>query len=241
MTIVGRGELHISILIETLRREGYEFSLSRPQVVIKVVDGEKQEPWETVMIEVPEDYTGTITSGMAQRQATLIDMSKVKSGVKFTYEIATANLIGYRNELLTATSGAGMLNSAFLEFRKVGNSAPFMRSGAIINQETGSATAYSLEKCQQRGKMLVDPGDEVYAGQVVGFNNLNEDMIMNVVKGKKLTNMRASGSDNTVSLTPGLKLSLEQFLTMIGDDEMLEVTPNFLRLRKRDITKALKR
>jgi len=241
MTIVGRGELHISILIETLRREGYEFSLSRPQVVIKVVDGEKQEPWETVMIEVPEEYTGTITSGMAQRQATLIDMSKVKSGVKFTYEIATANLIGYRNELLTATSGAGMLNSAFLEFRRVGNTAPFMRSGAIVNQETGSATAYSLEKCQQRGKMLVDPGDEVYAGQVVGFNNRNEDMIMNVVKGKKLTNMRASGSDNTVSLTPGLKLSLEQFLTMIGDDEMLEVTPHFLRLRKRDITKALKR
>jgi GTP-binding protein len=241
MTIVGRGELHISILIETLRREGYEFSLSRPQVVIKEIDGAKHEPWETVMIEVPEDYTGTITSSMAQRQAVLKDMSKIKSGVRFTYEIATANLIGYRNELLTATSGSGILNSSFLEFRKVANTAPFTRTGAIINQETGTVTAYALEKCQQRGKMMVDPGDEVYAGQVVGLNSRNEDMVMNVVKGKKLTNMRASGSDATVSLAPGIKFSLEQFLTMIADDEMLEVTPQFLRLRKRDITKALKR
>lgn len=241
MTIVGRGELHISILIETMRREGYEFSLSRPEVVIKVIDGANHEPWESVTIEVPEEHTGTITSSMAQRQGLLQDMAKIRSGVRFQYEIATANLIGYRNDLLTMTSGSGVIHSTFLEYRRAQEAATVQRGGAIINQETGSVTAYSLEKAQTRGKMLVDPGDEVYAGQVVGFNNRAEDMIMNVVKGKKLTNMRASAADMTVTLAPALKLSLEQFLTMIGEDEMLEVTPHFLRLRKKDITKALKR
>lgn len=241
MTIIGRGELHISILIETMRREGYEFSLSRPEVVIKVIDGANHEPWESVTIEVPEEHTGTITASMAQRQGLLQDMAKIRSGVRFQYEIATANLIGYRNELLTMTSGSGVIHSTFLEYRRAQEAATVQRGGAIINQETGSVTAYSLEKAQTRGKMMVDPGDEVYAGQVVGFNNRAEDMIMNVVKGKKLTNMRASAADMTVTLAPALKLSLEQFLTMIGEDEMLEVTPHFLRLRKKDITKALKR
>lgn len=241
MTIVGRGELHISILIETMRREGYEFSLSRPEVVIKEIDGAQHEPWETVTIEVPEEQTGTITSSMAQRQGLLQNMHKVRSGVRFEYEIATANLIGYRNELLTITSGSGVLHSNFLEFRRAQPAVSSFRGGAIINQETGFVTAYSLEKAQSRGKMLVDPGDEVYAGQVVGFNNRDEDMVMNVVKGKKLTNMRASAADMTVTLAPAVKLSLEQFLTQIGEDEMLEVTPHFLRLRKKDITKALKR
>jgi GTP-binding protein len=241
MTIVGRGELHISILIETMRREGYEFSLSRPEVVIKEIDGAQHEPWESVTIEVPEEYTGTITASMAQRQGLLKNMHKVRSGVRFEYEIATANLIGYRNELLTITSGSGVLHSSFLEYRRAQPPVSSFRGGAIINQETGFVTAYSLEKAQSRGKMLVDPGDEVYAGQVVGFNNRDEDMIMNVVKGKKLTNMRASAADATVVLAPAVKLSLEQFLTQIGEDEMLEVTPQFLRLRKKDIVKALKR
>lgn len=241
MTIVGRGELHISILIETMRRENYEFSLSRPEVVIKEIDGAQHEPWESVTIEVPEEQTGTITSSMAQRQGLLQNMHKVRSGVRFEYEIATANLIGYRNELLTITSGSGVLHSNFLEFRRAQPPVTSFRGGAIINQETGFVTAYSLEKAQSRGKMLVDPGDEVYAGQVVGFNNRDEDMVMNVVKGKKLTNMRASAADMTVTLAPAVKLSLEQFLTQIGEDEMLEVTPHFLRLRKKDITKALKR
>jgi GTP-binding protein len=240
-TIVGRGELHISILIETMRREGYEFSLSRPEVVIKEVDGVKSEPWEYLVIDVQESFTGTITAALAQRQANMINMQNVKSETRFEYHVATANLIGLRNELMTTTSGSAIINSSFLEYRPMTVRAEVVRGGAIVSQEQGTVTAYSLEKSQQRGRMLVDPGDEVYSGQVVGINNRSDDMIMNVVKGKKLTNMRASGSDDTVSLTPAWRPSLEEFLTMISEDEMLEVTPGFMRLRKKDFTKALKR
>lgn len=235
MTIVGRGELHISILIETMRREGYEFSLSRPQVVIKEVAGVKSEPWEQLTIEVPEEFTGTITAALAKRRGELKNMRKIKSGVRFEYEIATANLIGYRSELLTSTSGEGVLHSNFIDYRPNSTRVEWQRGGAIIAHETGAVTAYALEKSQQRGKMIVDPGEKIYAGQIVGFNSRSDDMVMNVAKGKKLTNMRAAAADATVVLTPAWKPSLEQFLTIIGDDEMLEVTPKFMRLRKRNI------
>jgi GTP-binding protein len=241
VTIVGRGELHLAILIETMRREGFEFSLSRPEVVLKEIDGTTCEPWEYVVIEVPESYTGTITASFAQRRGELKNMHQLKSGVRFEYEIATANLIGYRSELLTNTSGEGVLHSAFLEYRPRQEGVAWYRGGALIAQETGLVTAYSLEKAQQRGKMMVNTGDEVYAGQVVGINSRSEDMVMNVVKGKKLTNMRASSADTTVVLAPAWKPSLEQFLTLISEDEMLEVTPEFMRLRKKDIVRALKR
>lgn len=231
VTIIGRGELHLAILIETMRREGYEFALSRPQVVIKEIDGVKHEPWEYLTIEVPEDHTGKVTSGMARRRAQLLNMHQTKSGVRFEYEISTANLIGYRNELLTTTSGEGILHSTFLEFRPKVDQTLWHRGGAIIAHETGTTTAYSLEKAQQRGTMFVNPGEEVYAGQIVGIYNRSEDITMNVVKGKKLTNMRASSADATVVLAPAWKPSLEQFLTLIGDGELLEVTPHFLRLR----------
>lgn len=229
--IVGRGELHLAVLIETMRREGYEFALSRPQVVLKQIDGQTNEPWEYVTIDVPETHTGKVTASMAQRRAVLKNMHNTKTGVRFEYEISTANLIGYRSELISSTSGEGMLHSTFLEFRPMIERAPWNRGGAIIGHETGTVTAYSLEKAQQRGVMFVDPGDEVYAGQIVGIHNRAEDVVMNVVKGKKLTNMRASSADATVVLAPSWKPSLEQYLTLIGDNELLEVTPNFLRLR----------
>lgn len=235
ITMIGRGELHLSILIETMRREGYEFALSRPEVALKTIDGVQNEPWETVVIEVPDAYTGKISASMAQRRATLINMRTIKSVVRFEYEIATANLIGYRNELLTSTSGEGVLHSNFLEYRPMSGRSEWYRGGAIIGQEVGTATAYSLEKAHQRGTMLVDPGEQVYNGQVVGINKRAEDMVMNVVRGKKLTNMRASSADATVVLAPAWKPSLEQFLTLIAEDEMLEVTPQFLRLRKKDL------
>ncbi|MEX0896168.1 MAG: translational GTPase TypA [Patescibacteria group bacterium] len=241
VTIVGRGELHLAILVETMRREGYEFSLSRPEVVLKTIDGMTCEPWENVVIEVPDTYTGTITTGMSQRRAKLQNMHHIRNGVRFEYEIATSNLIGYRSELLTSTSGEGVLNSTFLEFRPVGEHAEWHRGGAIVAQEIGSATAYAIGKAQQRTTLLVNPGDEMYPGQVIGFNSRAEDMIINLAKGKKLTNMRASGSDSTVVIAPARKPSLEDFLTLIAVDEMLEVTPASLRLRKKDITKALKR
>lgn len=229
--IVGRGELHLSILIETMRRQGYEFALSRPQVVLKEINGQTSEPWEYVTIDVPEEYTGKITSGMALRKGSLKNMHQTKTGVRFEYEISTANLIGYRSELLTTTSGAGVIHNTFLEFRPLSDRAEVHRGGAMIAHETGTVTAYSLEKAQQRGMLFVDPGDKVYAGQVVGINKRQEDITMNVVRGKKLTNMRASSADATVVLTPAWKPSLEQFLTLIGEKEVLEVTPQSLRLR----------
>jgi GTP-binding protein len=238
VTLVGRGELHLAILIETMRRESYEFSLSRPEVVLKTIDGQVNEPWESVTIDVPTQFTGTITAAMAQRRALLVNMQSTKHGVRFSYEIATANLIGYRNELISTTSGEGVLNSTFLAFKPRVEDVIFSRGGAIISYETGVATAYSIEKAQQRGELFVAPGDEVYSGQVVGINSRAEDMVMSVTKGKKLTNMRASSADATVVLAPPRKYSLEQYLTMIGKDEMLEVTPTALRLRKKDLSVA---
>lgn len=231
MTIVGRGELHLAILIETMRREGYEFALSRPEVVLKKEGEQTMEPWEYVTIDVGQDYTGTITSSMAQRRGQLKNMHQTKTGVRFEYEISTANLIGYRSELLTNTSGEGVMHNMFLEYRPLSDRADLHRGGAMIAHETGTVTAYALEKAQQRGTLFVDPGDKVYAGQIVGVQKRAETMVINVVKGKKLTNMRASSADATVVLAPAWKPSLEQFLTLIGEGEVLEVTPLSLRLR----------
>lgn len=233
--IVGRGELHLSILIETMRRESYEFALSRPEVVIKEVDGQKLEPWETVTIDVGQDRTGIITTAMAQRRALLHNMHQTKSGIRFTYEIATANLIGFRSEMLTATSGEAVIHSNFLEFRESMFQVSFDRGGALVASHPGMVTAYALEKAQDRGALFVDPGAEVYAGQVVGISKRQEDMQFNVTKGKKLTNMRASSADATVVLAPSWKPSLEQYLSLIGPDELLEVTPVALRLRKKSL------
>jgi GTP-binding protein len=235
VTIVGRGELHLAILIETMRREGYEFSLSRPEVVYKTINSVQHEPWESVSIEAPEDCTGVITSKLSQRRGELKNMIHIRHGVRFEYEIATSNLIGFRSELLSHTSGEAILHSSFLEYRPCGEQAEWSRGGAVIAQQPGSATAYSISKAQERTKLLVNPGDEVYAGQVIGFNQRSEDMIFNIVKGKKLTNMRASSADTTVVLAPAIKPSLEDFLTLIAPDEMLEVTPQSLRLRKKSL------
>lgn len=235
VVLVGRGELHLSILVETMRREGYEFALSRPEVVTKEIDGQPHEPWEAVTIDSTEGKTGIITTAMAQRRALLQNMHQTKTGVRFSYEISTANLIGFRSELLTTTSGEGILHSTFLEYRPVGFRTTFSRGGAVIASHAGQATTYALEKAQDRGSMLVDPGDEVYIGQVVGINKRGEDMRFNVTRCKKLTNMRASSADSTVVLAPSWRPSLEQFLTLIAPDELLEVTPISLRLRKKQL------
>ncbi|NCN82669.1 MAG: translational GTPase TypA [Candidatus Pacebacteria bacterium] len=235
VTLIGRGELHLSILVETMRREGYEFSLSRPEVVIRITDGQQEEPWEYVTIDAPETRTGVITSNLAQRRGELISMQTTQSGTRFTYEISTSNIIGLRNELMTSTSGEAVLNSSFLEYRPLSARIEANRGGAIISHEIGTATAYSIEKAQDRGMLIVNPGEEVYGGQVVGIHKRAEDIVMNVSKGKKLTNMRAASADATVVLAPAWKPSLEQFLTLIADDEILEVTPLNMRLRKIDL------
>lgn len=238
--VAGRGELHLSILIETMRREGYEFSVSRPEVVFKEVNGETHEPWEHVTIEVPEQHIGFVTQAMGQRSAELLNMNTLKMGVKFEFNITTRNLIGFRNEMLTATSGAGIMHSIPRGYEKKGPDAPWMRSGVIIASESGQALSYSLGNIQDRGQTMVDPGEEVYAGMIVGINPKKDDMVMNAVRGKKATNVR-SNADVLVRLAPAVKFSLEQFLNFIGPDELLEVTPNNLRLRKRDLQAAVRR
>lgn len=236
--VSGRGELHLSILIETMRREGFEFSVARPEVIFKEIDGVTQEPWEEVTIEVPEQFVGVTTTEMGQRRATFKQMKPQKTGMRFEFELPTRFLIGFRSQFQTLTSGMGVVNSLFLGYRPKGEDIEWQRNGVLIASEAGQATAYSLEKLQERGITFVDAGTPVYAGMIVGQNTKREDIVMNVVRGKKLTNMRASSADATVRMAPPVKLSLEQMLTFLGPDELLEVTPKNLRLRKRDLTVA---
>lgn len=238
--VAGRGELHLSILIETMRREGYEFSVSRPEVVFKEENGVTVEPWEHVTIEVPEASIGYVTSTMGQRGGELLNMVTMKTGVKFEFKITTRNLIGYRNELLTATSGAAIIHSMPIGYHPKGPDTPWTRNGVIIASESGQVLAYSLSNVQERGESFVKPGDEVYGGMIIGKNAKPEDMVMNTTRAKKATNVR-SNADVLVRLSPPLILSLEQSLNFLGPDELLEVTPNYLRLRKRDLKKAVQR
>jgi len=236
--VSGRGELHLSILIETMRREGFEFSVARPEVIFKQVDGATHEPWEEVTIEVPEQFVGITNTEMGQRKATFKGMKPQKTGMRFEFEMPTRFLIGFRSNFQTLTSGTGVVNSLFLGYRPKGEEVEWQRNGVLIANENGQATDYSLEKLQERGITFVDAGTNVYGGMIVGQNNKREDIVMNVVKGKKLTNMRASSSDATVRMAPPVKMSLEQMLTFLGPDELLEVTPLNLRLRKKDLSVA---
>lgn len=236
--VSGRGELHLSVLIETMRREGYEFAVGRPEVIFKEVDGIMQEPWELVTVEVPEQFVGVTTTEMGQRKATFKQMKPQKTGMRFEFEIPTRFLIGFRSQFQTLTSGTGVVNSLFLGYKPKGDDIEWQRNGVLIASETGQATDYSLEKLQERGVTFVDSGTKVYAGMIVGQNMKREDIVMNVVRGKKLTNMRASSSDMTVRMAPPVKMSLEQMLTFLGPDELLEVTPLNLRLRKKDLSIA---
>lgn len=236
--VSGRGELHLSILIETMRREGYEFSVARPEVIFKDIDGVQQEPWEQVTIEVPEQFVGVTTTEMGQRKAIFKHMKPQKTGMRFEFELPTRFLIGFRSQFQTLTSGMGVVNSLFLGYRPKGEDIEWQRNGVLIASETGRATAFALEKLQERGITFVDAGTEVYAGMIVGQNAKREDIVMNAVKGKKLTNMRASSADATVRMAPAVKMSLEQLLTFLAPDELLEVTPLNLRLRKKDLSVA---
>ena len=234
-TVAGRGELHLSILIETMRREGFEFSVSRPEVIFRELDGVTQEPFETVSIEVPQPYSGLVINTMGQRKAELTNMDTLQAGVRFTYKIATRNLIGLRNEFLTLTSGLCTINSEFAGYQPKGPDLPFARNGAVVAHETGQALGYAIENLQKRATSFINPGEEVYKGMIVGLNSRQDDMVFNICKGKKLTNMRAAAADTTIRLTPATKMSLEQCLTFLGPDELLEVTPKHLRLRKKTL------
>ena len=233
--VAGRGELHLSILVETMRREGYEFSVSQPQVIYKKVDGKTHEPFEKLYLEVPEKYNGVVLNSLGQRKAEMVNMQTAKSGVRFEYKISTKNLIGLRGELLTKTSGMSVVNSVFWDFEPEKEAVVWQRNGAIVSNEPGKALAYAIAHLQVRATSFVGPGEEVYKGMIIGLNNRQGDMNFNICKGKQLTNMRASTSDATIQVSPALKMSLEQYLTFIGPDELLEVTPHHLRLRKKDL------
>lgn len=235
-TVAGRGELHLGVLIETMRREGYEFEVGRPQVVTHEENGVEVEPIEEVIIEVPAEHVGAVQMELGTRRATLKEQFASPKGVtKLIYEMPTRSLIGMRNILLTNTKGTIVMNSLVIGYAPVGAALEQLRSGVLIAWETGTTMPYSLESAEDRGVLFVGPAVEVYAGQIVGLNNRREDMEINVCKAKHLTNMRSKSSDGVVQLTPATVYSLEQCLDFIENDELLEVTPKNLRLRKREL------
>ena len=234
--VSGRGELHLSVLIETMRREGYELEVGRPEVVYKEVDGVKQEPVEELTIEVGSEYVGAVSSELSIRRAELKSTEQVGTGsTRFTYEITTAALIGLRNNLLTATKGTVIMSSLPKGYKPADAKYKPERNGALISFESGTSTAYALDAAQARGILFIPPQVAVYQGMIVGLSNKKDDLDINVCREKQLTNMRTHASDGAIQLTPHTQLSLEQCLDFLLDDELLEVTPKTLRLRKRQL------
>lgn len=232
--VSGRGELHLSVLIETLRREGYEFEVGRPQVVTTQQDGQTMEPVEELSIEVGPEFVGTISQELGTRRAELLGQETLSSGaIRQTYTITTRGMIGLRNLLLTDTKGTVIMNSLPSGYKPLGAKIQNTRNGALVAFEPGTTTPYALQNAEARGELFVGPAVEVYTGMIVGLNNRQEDLDINVCKAKHLTNMRSKSSDGAVQLTPYTELSLEQCIDFIADDELLEVTPKNLRLRKR--------
>jgi len=232
--VSGRGELHLSVLIETLRREGYEFEVGRPQVVTIIEDGKEKEPVEELLIEVSSEFLGAVSQELGVRRAILTKQEQTSSGTtRTTYILPTRAMIGLRNLLLTATKGTVVMNSLPHGYEPMGAKLQKTRSGALIATEAGATTAYALDGAESRGTLFVGPGTTVYQGMIVGQNTRGDDLDINVCRGKQLTNMRTSSSDGAIQLTPFTDLSLEQCIDFIEDDELLEVTPKSLRLRKR--------
>ncbi len=234
--VSGRGELHLSILIENMRREGYELLVSRPTVIYKEVEGVRCEPVETVVIDVPEEYVGVVMEKMGYRKAEMTNMSQSTSQVGFSrleFKIPARGLIGYRGEFMTDTKGNGIMNHMFFGYEKDKGEISTRSRGTVIAHENGKATAYGLFNAQERSTLFIDPGMEVYQGMIVGENSRSEDLTVNVCKEKHLTNTRSSGNDEALKLVPPKKMSLEQSIEFISDDELVEITPENIRLRKK--------
>ena len=231
--VAGRGEMHISILIETMRREGYEFSVGTPRVLYKEKDGVRYEPIEKVTIDVPEDQMGSVMEKLGSRKGELVSMAPQGSRMRLEYLIPARGMLGYRSEFLTDTRGEGVLNSVFYDYEPYKGDIQRRHTGSLVAFETGEAVGYGLFKVQDRGALFISPGTQVYEGMVVGQSPKAEDLNVNVCKKKQLTNTRASGSDEALKLTPPINMSLEACLEFLADDEILEVTPENLRIRKR--------
>ena len=238
--VAGRGEMHLSILMETMRREGYEFSVSTPRVLTKVIDGKVCEPIERMVADVPESCMGAVIEKMGRRQGDLLGMTPMGSRYRLEFLVPSRGLFGYRNEFLTDTRGEGIMSSVLETYAPMKGDIERRLTGSLIAFETGEAVTYGLAAAQERGALFIGPGTPVYAGMVVGICSRNEDMTVNVCKRKQLTNMRAAGSDEALRLTPPKVLSLEQCLEFLADDELLECTPKSLRIRKRELDHGLR-
>ena len=230
--VFGRGILHLSILIETMRREGYELQLGQPQVIIKHVDGVKCEPMESLTVHVPEEFSGKVIEIVNRRKGEMISMETKNDRIILEFKIPSRGIIGLTNPMLTATEGEAVVAHRFIGFEPWKGNMQTRRSGSLIAMETGTAIPYSIDKLQDRGKFFVEPGAEIYTGQVIGESTRQEDIVINITKTKKLTNMRASGSDVKVAVVPAIKFSLEESMEYIKGDEYIEVTPKSIRLRK---------
>lgn len=230
----GRGELHLSVFLETLRREGYEFQVGKPQVIMKTVDGQEHEPVEELIVDVDQEYGGAVISEIGRRKGILKSQeNNTDNTIRLVFEITTRGLLGLRNQLLTLSRGTAVMNSLFLRYQKAGSAVARLRNGALVCSANGKAVAYGLGNAQERGILFVSPQTPVYEGMIVGLHSRANDLEVNVAKEKKLTNMRAAGADDAIMLTPPIIFTLEQHLDFLEDDELLEVTPSNMRLRKR--------
>ncbi len=235
--ISGRGELHLAVLIETMRRESYELAISKPKVITKKVEGTVHEPFERVHVEVPERFSGTVIEDLSRRKGEMRELNTSEHGLTtMSFLVPTRGLMGYRSEFLTKTSGLGILTSIFESFGPWKGDLPSRARGVMISNESGKAVGYALFNLQERGSLFVQPGDEVYMGMIVGEHSRDNDLVVNPTKGKQLTNVRAAGSDENIILTPPRRFTLEQAIEYIEEDELVEITPNFIRLRKRFLT-----
>ena len=239
--VSGRGELHLSILLETMRREGYEVQVASPQVIVREIDGKKHEPFEHLVIDVPEGYASTIIGTLSGRKGKLIDMEPQGSRTRIEFKIPSRALFGFRTQFLTMTAGEGIMSHVFDGYGPWAGDLKTRQNGSLVSIEAGSAFAYSLWKLQERGEFFITPATEVYVGMVVGEHSRESDLNINVCKNKKLTNVRSAGADDALALTPPRKLSLEDALEYIGDDELVEITPESIRLRKKVLNPSMRK
>jgi GTP-binding protein len=228
----GRGELHLSVLIEKMRREGYEFQVTTPHVIFKEKNGQRLEPYEELTLDMPEESTGRVMESMGTRKAHMITMDTENAITRLVYKISTRGLLGYKSDFLTETKGLGTMNYIFMDFDKYAGEIRYRQKGVLISGAACTTSAYALDNLQSRGRLFIGPVIKVYGGQIIGESARDEDMVVNPAKGKKLSNMRAAGSDEAILLIPPLEMSLEQYLAFINDDELVEVTPKSIRLRK---------
>ena len=231
--VAGRGELHLSVLIETMRREGFELLVGKPEVVMhRTADGKLQEPMEALTIDVPQDFMGAVMEGVGLRRAELLNITEMAGYLRMEFTIPARGLIGFRNQFLTDTKGNGVMNHVFAGYADYKGDIPGRTRGSLVAFENGETTSYGIANAQERGIMFVVPGEQVYEGQIIGENSRDDDMDVNPCKKKHVSNMRASGSDDTIKLIPPKLFSLEQALEHINDDELVEVTPKSIRMRK---------